>query len=102
MVLEVDQPDIPRRRVELGPGSITVGRASDCELQLRDATVSQRHARIVVEADSATLVDLSSGNGALVNGRRVAARWVLRAGDRVLLGACRLEVLEAPEPEREP
>jgi pSer/pThr/pTyr-binding forkhead associated (FHA) protein len=50
---------------------ITIGRHSRNDVQIPDMQVSADHARIVVEGDSAYLVDLGSGTGTLVDGVEV-------------------------------
>lgn len=75
----------------LAPGGATrLGRAPDNDIVLDDASVSRRHAEVVVGEDRVTLRDLKSRNGVQVNGvpRREAA---LQAGDRLKIGAVELE-----------
>ena len=73
-----------------------------------DPELSRRHARVSALQDGRLLVeDLGSTNGTLVNGVRIAAPTVVRAGDAITLGATTMRVLEAPlepepPPEREP
>jgi hypothetical protein len=59
---------------------LTVGRADDCAIVLRDAGVSRRHAVLERRGDVFEVVDLGSVNGTYVNGRRVE-RHRLSAGD---------------------
>ena len=65
---------------------LTVGRASENDVCIRDQSVSQRHARIVLTPAGVVFVeDLGSTNGTYVNGGKVA-RQVLCDGDRVHIG----------------
>ena len=65
---------------------LTIGRAKGVEMQLSDAGVSRKHARVASPvAGLYVLEDLGSTNGVRVNGLR-AKRCDLRAGDRVQLG----------------
>jgi FHA domain-containing protein/uncharacterized protein DUF1707 len=73
----------------LATGQITLGRSSSCQLVLSDATVSRRHAALVVRDGTWRVVDLDSSNGTWVNGRRVIEAEV-RPGDELRLGAARL------------
>jgi pSer/pThr/pTyr-binding forkhead associated (FHA) protein len=66
-------------------GRTVVGRQADCDLQLRDRTVSGRHAELILRPEGATLTDLMSSNGTLCNGRRVQSVR-LEAGDRIQVG----------------
>jgi two-component system response regulator AtoC len=44
-------------------GTVTLGRGDDCEVPIDDASVSRRHARIVVTESGLTIEDLGSANG---------------------------------------
>lgn len=74
------------KRYRLGDENL-IGRASDCSIRLTVADASRHHARIVLgEGGTFTLHDLKSHNGTRVNGERITMQ-VLRAGDRVAIGA---------------
>lgn len=60
----------------------TLGRASDCDIQIINDGVSRKHAKIVEEGTGHVLVDLSSNNGTWVGERRVE-RHVLQPGDEL-------------------
>ena len=76
-----------RARVVLLTGPVTViGRGAEADLRLHDTGVSRAHAEVRLEGDVASVVDLRSTNGTLVNGRRVGAA-VLQDGDRIEVGA---------------
>ncbi|MEI2778235.1 MAG: FtsK/SpoIIIE domain-containing protein [Tetrasphaera sp.] len=78
--------------VALSSGSSTIGRGADNDVQLRDPSVSKRHARVNV-TDRIEIVDANSANGLLVGGVRVS-RAVLAPGDRALLGADEIAVVQ--------
>lgn len=81
-------------------GSFTIGRARENQLVLKDIAASRRHVRIDVERGRARLVDLGSGNGTKVNGRRVSEH-ALAHGDTIEIGACLIQFQEsgkAPPP----
>jgi len=88
-------------------GTLVVGRSGGCDLRLRDADTSRRHAKIVCEEERIVLHDLASTNGTFVNGQRVEER-ALEPGDRIQIGSneiafCRVEAdldPEGPEGER--
>ena len=72
--------------------SIDVGR--DCDgLVLADAMVSRRHLHLELTGNAVVLSDLGSTNGTFVDGVRVAAPVVFRAGIEVRLGDTTLELL---------
>lgn len=71
---------------------IVIGRAPMADLVLADPTVSRRHARIARVAEGYGIADLGSGNGTLVNGRRITEPRLLESGDRLQLGRVALEL----------
>lgn len=85
------------RVILLGPGSITIGRKHSCDLVLDDPQTSREHARVIVGEQSAAIQDLSSGNGVLVNGRRIQGLQRLVEGDRIQIGVHTIEVLSHSE-----
>ncbi len=78
------------RRYPLFEGENVVGRADDCDVSLKLAAISRRHAAITVDGGRAVVRDLRSKNGTFVNGRRVDAAVELRDGDEIRLGAVSL------------
>ena len=66
--------------------SLVVGRSKNVDLQLDDASVSRRHASIVLEQGVWRLVDLGSANGTDLNGRPVSAATALADGDTIAFG----------------
>jgi S-DNA-T family DNA segregation ATPase FtsK/SpoIIIE len=89
------------RRFPLVPGTHTVGRAPGCELLLRDATLSRRHATLTVSAaGEVTIDDLRSHNGTWVAGEPVTAPVPLADGVPLRLGALDLEVRPARDDDR--
>jgi len=78
--------------ISLGLGTFIVGRAVGSDVRLDDRQVSRSHARITVDETSATLEDLQTVNGTLLNGKEVKARQPLRPGDTVQFGASEFKV----------
>lgn len=80
--------------VHLEPGWTRIGRSSIADVRLDDATVSRRHA-LVVLTDEGELkaLDDRSLNGLFVNGERV--EWApLADGDEIEIGRYRFFVIE--------
>jgi hypothetical protein len=72
------------------PDRISVGRARNCDVVLRDPSVSKLHAHFRVLPDGKLeLVDLDSQNGTCVNHAPLAGNRPepIKAGDLVLFGA---------------
>jgi pSer/pThr/pTyr-binding forkhead associated (FHA) protein len=64
-----------------------IGRHHENDLCLSDATVSARHAELVVRDGDLHLNDLSSTNGTYLNGERIDGSERLRAGDLLQFAA---------------
>lgn len=74
------------REVPLYPGDNVLGREPGTRGSIPDASVSRRHARVVVRGDEATIEDLGSKNGTYLEERRLEGPAVLADGDAVRLG----------------
>ena len=75
----------PFRQQLQGP-TISIGRASDCSIPIKDRYLSRRHAEIISSDGHWILKDLGSANGTYLNGSRVERELRLHAGDRIRLG----------------
>ena len=84
----------------MGEGEFLIGRSPSCQLSLDDPLVSRRHALLIVTANDVSTEDLGSRNGVLVNGQRVAGRHTLKVGDRILIGAQEMTLLESKAEEQ--
>jgi Protein of unknown function (DUF3662)/Inner membrane component of T3SS, cytoplasmic domain len=87
--------DRSSRTIELEGRALTIGRAPDNGLVLRDGRASRHHARIDTRRGSLVLTDLGSTNGSWVNDRRVES-VALGEGDRLRIGTTTL-VIESVE-----
>ena len=88
---------IGQRRVILGQGESIVGRDADCDVVINDASVSRRHAKIVVAGRKAVVRDLESKNGTRVGGNRIDRETMLESGEVVTFGSIEAEfVVEVP------
>lgn len=77
--------------VKLLTGAMSIGRASDNDLHIVDATVSSYHARIFTYLEASYIEDLGSTNGTYLNGKRIQ-KHTLHAGDVIKLGKHELEI----------
>ena len=76
-----------KREIVLAQGENVLGRSEDAAVWIDSASVSRRHARILVEGDAVFLEDLGSKNGTFLRGEPVTARSPLSDGDHVCLGS---------------
>lgn len=74
-------------RFPLSRGEHVIGRDPDVEVRLDAATVSRRHARIVVTLEGAVLEDFGSKNGTLRGGEKVISPVRLADGDAIHIGS---------------
>lgn len=71
----------------LGRGQTVIGRVvQPGDANLRDDSISRRHAVITVDAGTATITDAGSTNGTFVNGRQIRGPVSLINGDRIGMG----------------
>ena len=75
------------RRIALRDGEQIIGRDDACDICLDDASVSRRHARLVINGSTAQLEDLGSKNGTTLAGQVVRAPVVLNPDDRLEFGS---------------
>src|SRR5216110_1828930 len=73
-------------RQPLQGANISIGRASDCTIPIKDRFLSRKHAEIVRDRGTWFVRDCGSVNGTLVNGVKIADPVPLRPGDRIALG----------------
>lgn len=85
--------DDKKRQVELPSLPAVIGRSDECDLCIKDRSVSLRHAMFSTDADGRLLLtDLGSTNGVYVNRRKIERATVelpveLRLGNVVLIAA---------------
>jgi len=69
-----------------GDGLITLGRASECTVPIKDRFLSRRHAEVALDRGRWYVRDCGSVNGTMLNGMKVIEPAQLRSGDRIGLG----------------
>jgi ketosteroid isomerase-like protein len=102
---QAQSPDGPALRIDGGPdrglviplsqGSISIGRALDNQLVLRDPATSLHHLQLDNASSGLVAIDLESTNGTFVNGERIRQRR-LADGDRLGIGQNSLLVIAPP------
>lgn len=79
-------------------GEYMFGRGPECDVRPNSDLVSRQHCLLLVSKDNATIRDLGSMNGTLVNEQLVTGTRPLAHGDKVQIGPLVLEVLLDAEP----
>ncbi len=98
--LTVLQPNLAPMKVSSAGPTITLGRATDCTIPIKDRYLSRRHAEIVFQSGEWVVRDCGSVNGTLLNGAKLILPVPLRPGDRIALGDS--EVIFEPGETSEP
>lgn len=80
---------------------LTIGRASDNDLCIRDLRVSRYHARLIQTEQGLRVEDLKSTNGVYVNEARVDNR-LLADGDTIAIDQNCIRLILAREPRKAP
>jgi DNA-binding winged helix-turn-helix (wHTH) protein len=75
-----------QRRFPLAIGAHVIGRDEDASVRIDAATVSRRHAQLVVTAGRAVLQDSGSKNGTFRGTDRITAPATLADGDAIRIG----------------
>lgn len=81
-----------------GIGRTLIGRDEECDLIIRDRTVSARHAELMVRAEGITITNLMATNGTRVNGEEVQSAR-LHDGDVLRFGRVSVVFKEVPVSE---
>lgn len=74
---------------ELAEGRLSIGRSLECDIPVEEASVSKRHAELIVQPGDCRLHDISNSNGVYVNGHQVDD-VALNPGDVIRLGRIEL------------
>jgi DNA-binding winged helix-turn-helix (wHTH) protein len=73
-------------QVALHDGENVIGREEDAAAWIESASVSRRHARIVIAEGTATLEDLGSKNGTFYRGQKITSPVVLANDESIVVG----------------
>jgi predicted component of type VI protein secretion system len=67
---------------------VSVGRARNCDMVVRDPSVSKLHAVVRIDGEAFSLVDIGSQNGTYLNGQRLAINEAapISCNDEILIG----------------
>jgi hypothetical protein len=88
------------QEIDLPQGDTLIGRSASCHVTIEDPLVSRQHARIRIEGGRASVEDMGSRNGLLINGRPTRGPMDLKDGDRVRIGTQELVFCAVRAPSR--
>lgn len=71
----------------LSKARTVLGRASDADIVIYDPEISRKHCTIELHGSTASLIDLGTTNGTLVDGKRIDDRCELKHLSRFRIGA---------------
>jgi len=83
---------------ELDQDRVVVGRQNDCQIYLKNDTLSRQHAEISQTPEGYVIRDLDSHNGIVVNGHTVK-ETILHNGDQIMFGRVMVKFVN---PQEEP
>ncbi|MDR2581066.1 MAG: FHA domain-containing protein [Fibromonadaceae bacterium] len=84
-------PEEERCIVNIPIKGLLIGRASFCDLQLKDEFVSERHCKVFFENGDLFIEDLGSTNGTFINGAEVQ-KSILELEQNIQIGVSVLKV----------
>ncbi|HUF18430.1 MAG TPA: SpoIIE family protein phosphatase [Thermoanaerobaculia bacterium] len=93
-------PMLSPARHSLDDSPVTLGRAAECTIPIKDRYLSRKHAEIVSSNGGWVLKDCGSANGTFLNGTRVQHDLPLKSGDRIKLGDTEIVFQSDPSTER--
>jgi pSer/pThr/pTyr-binding forkhead associated (FHA) protein len=82
-------------RFPIRRGEYILGRSPYCSIVVSNALASRQHCAVRLTSEGLVIVDLSSRNGTLVNGKRLEGERPINAGDIIRIGSDSIEVLLA-------
>jgi hypothetical protein len=88
------------QEIDLPQGETLVGRSATCHVTIEDPLVSRQHAKILIEGTRASIEDLGSRNGMVINGRQTRGPLDLSDGDRIRIGTQELVFCAVRAPSR--
>jgi pSer/pThr/pTyr-binding forkhead associated (FHA) protein len=81
------------QEIPLQSGENVIGRDPRDAVSIHAPEVSRHHARVIVTGTTVTIEDLGSKNGTFVGNRRVTTAVEVNAGEDILIGTIRLQLV---------
>jgi pSer/pThr/pTyr-binding forkhead associated (FHA) protein len=86
-----------RLKYPLYKSSMTIGRGPENDIQVANEFMSRVHARILNDKNGASIEDLNSRNGLIVNSKKIKCPQQLCNGDLVSLGKMQFKFIDLAE-----
>ena len=86
LILKVLEGAKEGTKIAIKKEKFLIGRSPKCHLCVGSTAVSRKHCAIRRNDAKATIEDLGSRNGTLINGNKIAAEEELKSGDEVTIG----------------
>ncbi|MFT4592202.1 MAG: hypothetical protein ACI80M_001528 [Gammaproteobacteria bacterium] len=86
-----------RLKYPLYKKSMTIGRGPENDIQVANEFMSRVHARINSDTNGASIEDLNSRNGLVVNSKKIKCQQQLHNGDMVSLGKMQFKFIDLAE-----
>lgn len=86
-----------RLKYPLYKSSMTIGRGPENDIQVANEFMSRVHARIMSDSNGASIEDLNSRNGLIVNSKKIECAHQLCNGDLVSLGKMQFKFIDLTE-----
>jgi two-component system cell cycle response regulator len=74
------------QQFSLGKTPLIIGRSDDCDIPIRDHSISRRHVRIEPTPDGVLVSDLVSTNGTFINDHPIKGTEIINDGDYLRVG----------------
>jgi pSer/pThr/pTyr-binding forkhead associated (FHA) protein len=89
--LQVIDGELVGHRFPLELPVSTIGRGSECDIVINDASISRQHAQFLHQAVGIYIQDLTSSNGTRVNDEPLLIPHLLQSGDIISIGKVHLD-----------
>jgi len=90
------------KKVKLSTGDVIIGRDEAAKLRIASSDVSRQHCKLVVTADSVTVVELGSRNGTFIDGVPIHQSQVLESGSTLTVGPMTFKLEGGTPPKKKP
>jgi ABC transport system ATP-binding/permease protein len=97
-MIKIKKGQIPWKEIPIHTGEYIIGREQTCQIALDSQLVSRKHASIVLDGNSISIVDHGSRNGVLLQGQKIPSnqRILVKSGDVFQVDEYIFEIYQPP------